>query len=84
MLLGKTVIELDIGGIPELVRDGGTGLTFESGDIGDLKNKIEYLNSDKERLQEYGNNARKHVTKLVDLEAHYRKMEIISHKLKGD
>jgi glycosyltransferase involved in cell wall biosynthesis len=78
MLLGKTVIRLDIGGTPELVRDRDTGLTFELGDISDLKNKIEYLNSDKERLQEYGNNARKHVTQLVDLEDHYRRWRLFS------
>ena len=81
MLLGKPVIGSDMGGIPELVRDGYTGLTFKSGDITELKEKIENLTSDKERLQEYGDNARKHVTQMVNFEAHYQKMEIIFDKL---
>ena len=81
MLLGKPVIGSDIGGIPELVRDGYTGLIFKAGDISDLREKIEYLMLDKERLREYGDNARNHVTQMVNFEAHYQKMELIFDKL---
>ena len=38
--MGKPVIGANIGGIPELVKDGETGLLFESGNIADLISKI--------------------------------------------
>jgi glycosyltransferase involved in cell wall biosynthesis len=81
MVLGKAVIGSRIGGIPELVIDGQTGATFNPGDVDDLKNKIELLLSNKGRLKEYGNNAREHVTKMVNFESHYKTMEIIFKKI---
>jgi glycosyltransferase involved in cell wall biosynthesis len=40
---GTPVIGANIGGIPELIKDGVNGLLFQSGDVIDLKNKIEYF-----------------------------------------
>ena len=37
------VLGADIGGIPELIREGKTGMLFESGNAEDLRGKIEYL-----------------------------------------
>jgi len=41
--LGKPVIGSRIGGIPELVKDNETGLTFDPGNVEDLYSKMEYL-----------------------------------------
>jgi glycosyltransferase involved in cell wall biosynthesis len=39
--LGTPVLGARIGGIPELIEEGRTGMTFTSGDVEDLKKKIE-------------------------------------------
>lgn len=39
-MYGTPVLGADIGGIPELIRVGETGELFESGNVGELKNKI--------------------------------------------
>ena len=41
--LGTPVLGARIGGIPELVEEGKTGMTFSSGNIADLKEKIENM-----------------------------------------
>ena len=38
--LGTPVLGARIGGIPELIEDGVNGMTFTSGDVDDLKEKI--------------------------------------------
>lgn len=43
MLYGKAVIASRIGGIPEIVEDGRTGLLFTPGDVDDLMEKVRYL-----------------------------------------
>ena len=43
MLTAKPVIASRIGGIPEIVDDGVTGLLFEPGDSKGLSEKIRYL-----------------------------------------
>ena len=41
--LGTPVLGARIGGIPELIEEGVTGMTFESGNVEDLKDKIEAM-----------------------------------------
>lgn len=41
--LGTPVLGARIGGIPELIEEGVTGMTFESGNVEDLKEKIELM-----------------------------------------
>ena len=41
--LGAPVLGARIGGIPELIEEGVTGMTFESGNVEDLKDKIELM-----------------------------------------
>lgn len=43
LALGTPVLGANIGGIPELIETGVSGMTFESGDQKDLKNKIERM-----------------------------------------
>lgn len=50
------VIGADIGGIPELIEEGKTGLLFESGNAEELTRKIEYLYNNKELCREMSSN----------------------------
>ena len=62
-VLGKPAVGARIGGIPELVKDGETGLTFESGNMEDLKSKIIQLSKNPEGIIRMGKNARKKAEK---------------------
>ncbi len=66
--LGTPVIGANIGGIPELIREGETGDLFTTKDRNELKEKIEALYNDKERLERYTNNC--NITKF-DSRAEY-------------
>jgi glycosyltransferase involved in cell wall biosynthesis len=81
MLLSKPVIGSDIGGIPELVINEQTGYTFEPGNIKQLVEKILLLYNNKDKINELGNNAYLHVSKIVNSAIHYSKMELIFKKL---
>jgi len=68
---GKPVIGSRIGGIPELIKDNVTGLTFEPCNSDDLSEKIEYLNRNPEKITEMGRNARSFVEQDLNGEKHY-------------
>lgn len=50
------VLGSDIGGIPELIRQGVTGELFESGNAVDLRSKLETLANDSEKLKKMSEN----------------------------
>lgn len=56
---GTPVIGADIGGIPELIEDGVTGMIFKSKDEKQLKEKIGKLWENKKMLGEFSNNCLK-------------------------
>ncbi len=72
--LGKPVIGARIGGIPELVKDGETGLTFDPANAEDLRYKMEYLINSPDKIIEMGRNARKFVEKELNPEKHYKEL----------
>lgn len=72
--LGKPVIGSRIGGIPELVKDGQTGYTFESGNFEDLKNKIKYLTENADLIIKMGEKARNFAEKNFNAQNHYEKL----------
>jgi len=72
--LGKPVIGSRIGGIPELVKDGETGLLFESGNSQNLREKIEYLLNHPEDVLRMGKNARQLVEREYNPDLHYKKL----------
>jgi len=74
--MGKPVVGSRIGGIPELVKEDQTGLTFLSGDSFDLRNKIKYLINRPDIIEFMGRNARKFVEEEFSAERHY--MELIN------
>lgn len=58
-IYGTPVIGADIGGIPELIKDGVTGELFESKNAQQLKDKINRLFTDEKLLKIYTDNCRK-------------------------
>ncbi len=79
---GKPVIGSRIGGIPELVKDNETGLTFKMGDSGDLSEKIEYMISNPDKVVEMGKNARLFAEKELNAERHYNGLMEIYNRAK--
>ena len=78
---GKPVIGSKIGGIPELVKDNETGLTFEIGNSYELSKKIKYLENNPEAVIEMGRNARAFVERELNADKHYRKLMEIYKRL---
>jgi glycosyltransferase involved in cell wall biosynthesis len=72
--MGKPVIGARIGGIPELVRDNETGLTFESGNARELASVISELVSSPERCAVMGKRARQWVEEELNPEKHYDRL----------
>ncbi|MBU1043050.1 MAG: glycosyltransferase family 4 protein [Candidatus Omnitrophica bacterium] len=81
---GKPVIGSRIGGIPELIRDNITGLTFEPGNVDDLRAKIEYFQNNPDKVVEMGKNARRFVEQELTAKKHYEKLvEIYQRVIKS-
>jgi glycosyltransferase involved in cell wall biosynthesis len=81
--LGKPVIGARIGGIPELIEDYKTGLTFEPGNYSDLRKKISYFLNHSDAVLKMGQQARKDIEKRFSPEIHYNKLiEIYNGVLK--
>lgn len=58
-ILGTPVIGADIGGIPEIMDDGITGEPFKSGDMQQLKQRVQDLWNNRELLSRYSENCRR-------------------------
>ncbi|MBI4681433.1 MAG: glycosyltransferase family 4 protein [Nitrospirae bacterium] len=79
---GKAVIGSRIGGIPELVVDHETGLSYVPYDSDDLSSKIKNLLDNPDMTVKMGENARKFVKEKLNAEKHYEKlMEIYRNVL---
>jgi glycosyltransferase involved in cell wall biosynthesis len=71
---GKPVIGTRIGGIPELIEDGMTGLLVEPGDAGGLRRAIDRLASNPALAIEMGRNARRYVEQNHGPQQHYERL----------
>ncbi len=70
----KAVVGARIGGIPELIEEGRTGLLFEAGNPDDLRSKIEWLLLNPQRAEEMGKSAREVLEKRCAPEIQYRSL----------
>jgi len=61
MSVGLPVVATNVGGIPEVVKDGYNGLLFEPRNWKDLAEKITFLLNDDEMRERMGKNAKKSV-----------------------
>lgn len=57
-MYGTPVVASRMGGIPELIEEGKTGLLFEAGNASDLKNKLCFLLENSKRLEEFTENCK--------------------------
>jgi len=72
---GKPVIGANIGGIPEMLQNDVTGLTFKSADIEDLTDKILKINTySDDKVSALGKNARDFVSSTFTAERYYTDM----------
>jgi glycosyltransferase involved in cell wall biosynthesis len=71
MSFKKAIVGARIGGIPELINDGKTGLLFESFNADDLREKIVKLWGDDNLKREFGENAFQFISNQVSYERHY-------------
>lgn len=69
--LGKPVIASKIGGLPEMVSDGETGLLFEPGSEQGLREALSRLLENPDLAAEMGRKARQRVEREFDSETHY-------------
>lgn len=72
--LGKPAVGSRIGGIPELIKDGKTGLTFKMGDINELRSKIIYLTQNPAMISAMGKASRWFVENELTADKHYHKL----------
>ncbi len=79
--LGKPVVASRIGGLPELVRDDQTGMTFEPGKAEDLRQKILHMLSNSARISAMGKKARAYAEETLGPESHYKKLLELYQKL---
>jgi glycosyltransferase involved in cell wall biosynthesis len=74
MLLGKPVIASNIGGIPELVQDGVTGLLFQSGSSHELADCIISMKRFARQAADMGKTARQIAMDRFTPESHYEQI----------
>ncbi|MFH0798831.1 MAG: glycosyltransferase family 4 protein [Pseudomonadota bacterium] len=81
---GKPVIGANIGGIPEMIDDGETGMLFQASDAEDLAKKIRFMIGNRSLVAQMGRAARKKVMDEYLPEIHYERMCAVYSKLLGN
>lgn len=74
MMRGKAIIASRIGGIPEIVEDGETGLLFEPGNADDLAQKIRYLWDRPDLCTRMGKTGREKALREYSLKKYYERL----------
>jgi len=72
--LGRATVASRLGGLPELVIDHKTGLTFEAGNALDLRQKIISLLGDPQETEALGQRAKQFVEEHLGPERHYESL----------
>lgn len=81
MAFGKPVIGSRMGGIPELVVDGETGLLFDSGDASQLRDCLNLVMAEPDRRRQMGRKARQRVEGEFSLQVHNTRLLTIYERL---
>lgn len=74
MLRGRPVIASRLGGLPEVVDDGVTGLLFEAGNAEDLAEKIQYLWDNPELCRKMGEAGREKALREYTPDVYYERL----------
>ncbi|MGQ9846693.1 MAG: glycosyltransferase [Bacteroidales bacterium] len=77
---GKPVIASDIGGIPELVKDGERGILVPPADIKALTEALEWVSKNPSSVNRMGKNAYEYTKKEHNAEIHYQRLMKIYKK----
>lgn len=80
MTQGKPVIASRIGGIPEIVDDGVTGLLFEPGNADDLAKKIRHLWDNPDICKKMGAAGRQKALSQYSPEKYYERLMTLYQK----
>ena len=80
MLHGKPVICSRIGGLPEIVDDGATGLLFEPGNSADLAAKIDHLWNRPDLCRQFGQAGREKALREYSAEEYYERLMAVYQK----
>ena len=80
MIRGRAVICSRIGGLPEIVEDGVTGLLFEPGKVEDLSEKIRYLWDRPALCQQMGRAGREKAVREYSPKKYYERLIAIYKK----
>jgi glycosyltransferase involved in cell wall biosynthesis len=80
---GKALVASDMGGLPEMVRDGETGVIFRAGSVEGLRAAIEALLASPERTREMGRNARTLVMEKNSPDLHYQQLIELYERARG-
>jgi glycosyltransferase involved in cell wall biosynthesis len=75
MACGRPLVATRVGGIPEVVEDGTTGILVPPGDSGALAEAVLSLMADPGRRRAMGEAGRRRAAQFFDIRAHVRKME---------
>ncbi|MEM7330579.1 MAG: glycosyltransferase family 4 protein [Chloroflexota bacterium] len=78
---GTPVLGAKMGGIPEQVIEGQTGLLFESGNADEMATKINYMLDHPQEAIQMSKNARKFVEQNNDPASHYEQTISLYHQL---
>ena len=70
---GVPVISSNIGGIPDIVDSGKSGILVKKGNIAEIKKAIIELSSDSKKRTEYGNKLKQKIEKEFDIEQMIKK-----------
>ncbi|MDD5369028.1 MAG: glycosyltransferase family 4 protein [Anaerolineaceae bacterium] len=81
MSVGTPVIASRIGGLPDVIEDGKSGLLFQPKDSGELQEKVEYLFSHPSEAEQMGEYAQNIVRVKYSPEIHYQKLMDIYHSV---
>ena len=81
MAASKPVIATHVGGIPELIYDGETGILVPPEDVEALTGNIILLLKNKDKAQRMGLAGRKRVEKNFDVQVMVRKTEEVYEEL---
>ncbi len=81
--LGKPVIASNIGGMPEIVHHGETGLLFEPGNWLALADHMLYLDRNPDKAEAMGKRARHLVERCFNADNHYRQLKQVYTIVRG-
>jgi glycosyltransferase involved in cell wall biosynthesis len=82
MACAKPVVATNAGGVPEIVREGETGLLVPMRDPEALARSIKLLLNNKEKAKEMGEKGRRRVEENFTIEAHVKKVESLYQVLR--